>query len=130
MAMSTMPPGNLRRLLEARAEAVAHDDADEREDKGRAADDERGSHDVDLQKREADADGQRIDAGGDGEHEQLAQVELLRGGFVICLLAPSHGSIPEHLAADEGKQSEGDPMVNRRDVSRKRASHQPADDRA
>lgn len=47
---------DLRRLLEARAEAIAHDDADEREDEGRAADDQRGSHDVDLQKREADAE--------------------------------------------------------------------------
>ena len=82
---------DLRRLLEARAEAIAHDDADEREDEGRAADDQRGSHDVDLQKREADADGQRVDARGDGEHEELAQIELMRDRFVLFLALVMEG---------------------------------------
>lgn len=64
--MSTIPPAICDGFSKRAPEAVAHDDADEREDEGRAADDQRGHRDVDLQKREADADGQRVDARGDG----------------------------------------------------------------
>ena len=78
---------NLRRLLK-RAPKRLPTTTPTSEDEGRAADDQRGAT-MSICRNETDADGQRVDARGDGEHEELAQIELLRGGFVVLFLSPS-----------------------------------------
>lgn len=89
-----------------------------------------GSHDVDRRNEKLSRRPARSMLVAMAEPEELAQIELLRGGFVVLFLAFVMEGIPEHLSADEGEQGEGDPMVDRRDVDRERASHNPADDRA
>ena len=61
--------GDLRLFLVARAEAVAHQDADQGEDERSQADGERRGQNVHAQKGEGDAHGQSVDAGGNG-HQQ------------------------------------------------------------
>ena len=117
-----------RRPLPPRAEDIARAHAHKRERKGRDADDGDRRDDVDLQKREAQPHGKRIDARGDGEHEQLLHVELVRTSPGLILFILMEG-VPQHLAADKCEQRKGDPGGNGRHVGGKLTAERPAQQR-
>lgn len=58
------------------------------------------------QESESDADGQRIDAGGDGEDQHFLEMNGGTAGFGFGV-----EGLFDHVAADEGQENEGDPVV-------------------
>ena len=98
--------GQLCAALVARAEEIADPNAHEREHKGRAADERDGGRDVHAEEGERDADGQRVDARGDRQREELA---IADAPAVLDLLFLLLAALADHIAADEGEQHKGDP---------------------
>ena len=94
----------------ARTEDAADLHACGGEQKRYRADEADGRDDVDLQRRERDADGERVDAGGDGEREHGARA---RRGTLHIRLAEG---LTDHISADQREQDERDPVVDRLDV--------------
>ena len=104
-------------FLEFGSEQVADQDAADADDEGDDADDQGCLDDVDRKEGEGDADRQRVDAGGNGEDEEFLYVQV----FQLLLLLPLFAralmqAFPDHLAADEGQQDKGDPVVDGGDV--------------
>lgn len=89
------------------AEDIADLDADDGEDKGGGADEGDGRNDAYLQEGEGDADGQRIDAGGDGKQNHIAR----RHGAVHAFLLLIQG-LPDHVESDDAQKDKCDPVVD------------------
>ena len=118
--------GQLCAALVARAEEIADPNAHEREHKGRAADERDGGRDVHAEEGERDADSQRVDARGDRQREELA---IANAPTVLGLLFLLLAALADHIAADEGEQHKGDPMIPALDVAREPAAEQIARER-
>ena len=107
--------GELRPGLILQAEDVADLQSGGGEDKGGAADEADGGHDVDpRQQGEGDAHGQGVDAGGDGQEQHGLEGEgaVVRPGLLVIGQGLLH-----HAAADEAEQDEGHPVVDGGDVA-------------
>ena len=115
------------RLLEARAEPVAHRNADEGQDERGHPDDDNGSHHVHAEEGEGYAHRKRIDARRDGHHEKLAHVELLLGAPAGFAPIVATKRIPQHFPADESKQNERDPVIDGLDKACQLRPERPAD---
>lgn len=109
--------------LELVAELLAQANAERGEREGDDADPARTDPDVGAQDRKADAHGQGVNAGGDGEHQELAR----RGGVCDLFLLAGADALVDHLAADEGQQAKGDPVVHALDVPDERAAREVPD---
>ena len=79
-----------------------------------------------VEEGEADPDRERVDAGGDRQDEQFADVD--RVGVLLLVLVTGE-CLPQHLAADDGQQREGDPVVVVADVVGEAVGQQLADHR-
>ena len=99
----------------------------QRQAAGDDADGDRGRQDVDLEHRQAQPDGQRIDADGNGS---MIRVRA-RGG--IGAFGFVSGLNPERTmrSADKGKQAEGEPVIEAADErAATQVTGEPPDDRA
>ena len=105
-------PHGLRLLLVAAAELVADQNAGQGDHKGNTADYRYGRADLHIQKRKGNAHGQSVNAGGDGQDQELLDAEI--GGR--CVLPFAVQGFPEHLTADVHQQHKGDPVVVLGDV--------------
>ena len=83
----------------ATAKLPADKNADGREDEGRAADDGRRTPNVDREKGKRYAYGQRVDAGGDGEHKHRSQRKI---GVCATLLLTLRERLANHICTDKG----------------------------
>ena len=90
------------------AQQMARKAADERD----AGDEGSRRGDVHIQRGKADADSQRIDAGGEGlhHHQLIAERAAHRARLRRAQLLDG---VPDHFAADEAQQCKGDPVVKR-----------------
>lgn len=79
---------------------------------------------MDAHKGHRHPHGQGVDAGGNGQHAQPPGGQV--GGRLVLLPAAPAQGLPRHLAADDGQQAEGYPVVHRLDVLADAAAQQPA----
>lgn len=121
------PTKNACLALQTVAEAVADGNGCQAEKKGNYPDHRDGKKDVRFEEGEGDTNCQRIDAGGNGEKEQLLQIEPSYGfdgtGGVLGQ------RVVEHFRSNDGKEDECDPMVDGGDVPLKLNTEQPAQER-
>ena len=109
----------------ARAEHRADLHADGGGHEGDAADDSEGQRQIDGgQEAEGDADGQRVNAGGDGHEEHHAE-----GKRCVGLLLIGMEGLPYHTDTDDTQEKEGHPVIIRIDIFFKRAAEQIANQR-
>ena len=103
---------HLRLVLILQAKDVAHLQAHGGEDEGDAADEQHRRHDIHpRQQGEGDTHRQCIDAGG---HRQQQHDPGSKGG-VRRLLVLGEGFL-QHIAANDGQQDEGHPVIYRGDI--------------
>lgn len=101
-------------VFEEMACAFADFPACHADDKGDGADEGDGLVDKGRDQRQGDADDEGVDTGGDAEGQQDAEP----GGVVWFLAGFFHlEGLINHLAADEGQQDEGQPVVIRGDIA-------------
>ncbi len=121
------PTKDSRLALQTVAEAVADGNGCQAEEEGNHPDHRDGKKDVCFEEGEGDTDCQCIDAGGDGEKEQLPHVEP---GYGFDGAGGVLGQrVVEHFRSDDGKEDERDPMVDSGDVPLKLNAQQPAQQR-
>lgn len=87
----------------------ADDPAGPGDREGNQADEDDGHKNMFGDKREGKADGQGIDAGGDAQDQQD---EHLGGIWRFFFGLFNLKGLEDHLAADEGQQAEGDPVIH------------------
>lgn len=108
-------------LAEARAEMMA----EKAEKEGDHTDDQQGNGELGetmiARTGEGDADGQRIDACGNGQHNLSAQI----AGIEVLFFRWSE-SLTDHVPANEQQQSEGYPVVIGLNLILEIADAQPA----
>lgn len=114
--------GKLCLGLVFQAKNISDLDADNRERERNDADEGYGGNDADLQEGVGNADGERIDAGGDGEEEHCLEIDgVIRGLFLF-----GEGFL-HHIGADQCKEHKGNPVVDGGDVALKARSEKIAD---
>ena len=92
--------------------------------KGDHADETYGRDDTLDEEGERDADGQRVDAGGDGERQHHPKAH----GGALRLFLPGQ-RLADHVAADEQQQSERNPVIHRGDERFKLRAEEIAEQR-
>ena len=112
--------------LEQGAKTFAEIGADQRTDQGGDGDDDAGREDLHLQKGEADADSEGIDAGRHRLGQDGREGEDSLAGILVLV---GMDCLPHHLAADEGQQDKGNPVVDRGDKRGKGAPQKVTDQR-
>lgn len=105
-------------------EHMADPNADARQNKGRRADKADRRKDADLKKGEGDADGERVDAGRDGQRQHRAERERVAEVLLILL-----ARLADHIRADQAEQHKGDPVVDACDKRLKAHAECEADER-
>ena len=117
--------GELGLALVAQAEHVAEPDAGRGKDEGDRADERHGGHDTRAgQERERDADGERVDARGDGQQEH--GLECKRAVELVLIFGQR---LADHVAADDAQQYERDPVIDGGDKLLKLRAEQIAQQR-
>ena len=107
---STLTQQLAKNELFTQEKQMARKAADERD----AGDEGSRRGDVHIQRGKADADSQRIDAGGEGLHHHQLIAERAAHGARLRRAQLLDG-VPDHFAADEAQQDEGNPVVDGRD---------------
>lgn len=97
-------------LAEAGAHRLADQHADGGQDEGGAADGGGDQPDVGADEGQAHAHGRGVDAGADSGGDQGPGSGTTRAGVFVRVAGL--GGFPDHLAADDGEQAEGDPVVD------------------
>ena len=98
--------GDFRGLFIARADEVADVQAGAGDDGGDRADEQHGKVDVHRADHgEGYADGQRVDAGGNGHHEHRPERERIVLRFFLA------EGLANHVRADQRQKDEGDPVI-------------------
>ncbi len=82
-----------------------------------------------IKKRESNSDCQSINAGSDSHEKKFLVVQTRADGGVLGLILLAGESLPQHIAADEHQQDEGDPVVKALDSGRELRAQHPADKR-
>ena len=114
--------GKLCLGLVFQAKNISDLDADDRERERNDADEGHGGNDADLQEGVGNADGESIDAGGDGEEEHCLEIDgVIRGLFLL-----GEGFL-HHIGTDQCKEHKSDPVVNGGDVVLEACSQKIAD---
>jgi len=116
--------GDFGLAFQGQAKPVADHDACEGENQGRDSDKTDSRQDINGEEGEGDPHSQGIDAGRDGQDRQFAQVEPDLAMRVLSVLLER---FMDHLGTDQGKQDEGQPMVDAIDINGKLAAQKPAD---
>ena len=121
--------------LIASSKAIPDYDTGKAQHKGRNTDYPNGKPNINLEKGECDANGERIDARRNSEHYQLAQVKLLSSTLTALIARPMSGAalltltfvkrIPKHLSADTRQQDKRNPVVDGGDKTGKLAAQRP-----
>lgn len=106
------------------AEHMADLDADAGQHEGRRTDKADRRKDADLKKGKGDADGERIDAGRDGQRQHRAERKRVAEVLLIVL-----ARLADHVRADEAEQNERDPVVDACDKRLKAHAEREADER-
>lgn len=104
---------DLRRLLPTQSECAADIQSRGGEQAGGHANDDYGNPNVERHEGEAHADCKRVDAACHGERQHVAPIEFRSLLGVLSILAERFA---HHVAANQGEQSENDPMVHGGDV--------------
>ena len=97
-------------FLQQGTQLAAEIDRRKAEHEGRYPDDRDAGQDVHLQKSKGDADGECVDAGRYGQKQDVRQSEIA----VRIILIFTADRLTDHVAADEGEQDEGDPVIDGR----------------
>lgn len=108
--MRIPPPRALARACNFWPHRAAQGHAQGRENEGGQSDQARRGQNGHVQKGERDANGQGVDAGGNGQGEHGPQVQ---GGAAVFRLIGAGRA--EHIAPQPAQQKKGDPVVNGRD---------------
>ena len=108
----------------ADAEKVSGEDSGDGEQEGGHADKGDGGADLYLQEGEGYADGQSIDAGGNGQNDHGAEID----GRVQIFFVVVEGFL-NHIDADDGQQDKGNPVVKRGNGIAEMVSEEIADER-
>src|SRR4029078_7889854 len=93
---------------EASAERPAGEQAEDAQAGGDDADRHHGQDERGMKERERHADGEGVDAGGDGQDEQRPDREDISSLGVGGLDGPA---LPQHLGPDAAENGERDPMI-------------------
>lgn len=113
---------NLRLGLVTKTKDVPDLHADGGEQEGGNPDEGDCGYDVHFQKSEGDANGQGVNAGGQGKQEH----GLERQGVVRFFLLFGQG-LPEHGDANEGEQYESDPVIDGGNIGFEALAQEKAD---
>ena len=121
--------GQLRPLFVPGAEPAAHRHTRNGNAERGGADDAAGRQNGGIKKRESNSDCQSINAGSDSHEKKFLVVQTRADGGVLGLVLLAGESLPQHIAADEHQQDEGDPVVKALDSGRELRAQHPADKR-